>query len=164
MTFSSWNHECHWRKNDTTMIRKLLSRTKRRISKDVLCFPYLASKGLCITWSLHALLIFYHTLGFLVCLFFSLAPWELSICSFREASGYLLHNFQGTMMQMTKNFVPKFIDIGTCTFSPLVLNAAQSSTSSLYRFFTRTQIYFTCPMAMCLRNAFALLNITSQPW
>ena len=56
--------------------------------------------------------------------------------SFREASGYLLYNIRGTMMQMAKYFVPKFIDILTFTFSALVLNVAHSSTSSLYKFFT----------------------------
>ena len=46
---------------------------KRCISKDMLCFPYLASKVLCIRWSLQVVLIFYHTLGFLVFFIFLLS-------------------------------------------------------------------------------------------
>ena len=48
-----------------------------------------------------------------------------------------------------------------CTFSDLLLNATQYSTSSLYKFFTQILIYFTCLVATCLRNVFPLLKITS---
>lgn len=78
MTFSAWNHAFCWMQNDMTMIKNTSSYTKRRISKDVLCFPYLPSKVLCIRWTLHEVLIFYHTLGSLVCLSFSSSPWESS--------------------------------------------------------------------------------------
>lgn len=81
MTFSYCNHSCHWRYNDMTMISGPSSYTKRRISKYVLCFPYLPSKGLCIRWSLHVVLIFYLSFGSLVCLSFSSSPWGSSCMS-----------------------------------------------------------------------------------
>lgn len=82
-------------------------------------------------------------------------------CSFGEARVYFLHNLQGTMIQMAKCFVPNFTNIMAMTFSALVINATQYFTSSLYKFFTRTPICFAYPVAMCIRNTFPLLKITS---
>lgn len=63
------------------MIRSPSSYTMRCISKDVLFFPYLPSKELCIKLSLHVVPIFYHSLGSLVCLYFCSDPWESSSMS-----------------------------------------------------------------------------------
>jgi len=83
------------------MIRTPSSYTKRGISKYVLHFPYLPSKGLCIRWSLHAILIFYHTLGSLVFLSYSSAPWESSsMSSFFVVTEKHLHSFSGQWMML----------------------------------------------------------------